>query len=221
MENNSLTSKGFRAFTTSVALSASLFFSVSCGDALGNISIPGVDGPYLSIDGDNVKITSTLEGLNIDQGFRFAIPEYAGSYIELSPSLDADGTLLSISVSITDLLDDSLQLLEPQSLPGGRSLPGVASGKLPAVAFTVNFFKNMSFYLGPKFFGVFIPISIDLGGPNNIISSRFYTDSIRAGTVSIVGKDINGENSGFLLLLDLTDVIKSNLRNISERSELQ
>jgi hypothetical protein len=198
-----------------MALSAA--FSTSCGDGNGmNLKIPGVDGPTVTLHDDNVLIAMVLQNVQLQGGVRYNIPEYSHSYIEISPDLQSNGTLLSVSVSLKDVFDDGLQLLDPKTLPGGRPLPGVASGKLPAVAFTIESLKNISFYLGPKFFGLFVPLKLDIG-LNNIISARFYTGKIRAGNLSMVGADENNENSGFLLLLDLSSSVKRRLKKVSRK----
>jgi hypothetical protein len=110
---------------------------------------------------------------------------------------------MSINIAIKDVANVGLQNLDPQSLPGGRALPGVSTGRLPAVAFTIQKFKGVSFYVGPKLFGVFIPLN-NLGIGNSIITARYYVSSTRVGNISLVGQDANGENSGLLLMLDLS-----------------
>lgn len=194
------------------------FLSTSCGDgsSSANLQIPGVVGPKVTLQEDNVLISIVLQNVELQGGLRYNIPKYENSYIEISPDLQSSGTLMSVYVSLKDVFNDDLGLLDPQSLPGGRPLPGVASGKLPAVAFTIQKLKNMSFYLGPKLFGVFVPVNLDIG-TNNIITARFYSGKIRAGNLSLVGKDTNGENSGFLLLLDMSSSTKKKLKKIMKK----
>ncbi|MDC1175142.1 hypothetical protein OAT67_07090 [Bacteriovoracaceae bacterium] len=201
--------------TMLIALSV---FSTSCGDgsSSANLQIPGVKGPTVTMQQDNVLISIVMENLELQGGLRYSIPKYQHSYIEISPDLQSNGTLLSVYVSLKDVFDGNLDLLDPQALPGGRPLPGVASGKLPAVAFTIQKLRNVSFYLGPKLFGIFMPINLDIG-TNNIISARFYSGKIRAGNLSMVGKDEMGENSGFLLLLDMGNSTKKRLKSVYKR----
>ena len=73
----------------------------------------------------------------------------------------------------------------------------------------------MAFYVGPKFFGVFVPVNMNIG-VDNIITARYYSGKARAGNISIVGKDSNGENSGFLLLLDMSATVKRKLKRIAQ-----
>ncbi len=179
-------------------------FSTSCGNgtSASNIQIPGVKNSAITLNNDSVLIAFVFENIQLDGGLRYNIPKYPNSYLEISPDLQSAGTLMSISIAIKDVANVGLQNLDPQSLPGGRALPGVASGRLPAVAFTILKFKGMSFYVGPKLFGVFIPLN-NLGIGNSVITARYFVSSTRVGNISLVGADANGENSGLLLMLDL------------------
>jgi hypothetical protein len=205
-----------RNLLVSTMILVSAAFGTSCGEGRTSLAIPGVDGPNLELQQDNILISMTFENIQLDGGLRYSIPKYNNSYIEIGPDLQSAGTLMSISVSLQDVFNGDLQLLPPQSLPGGRNLPGVSSGRLPAVAFTIPKWKNMAFYLGPKFFGVFVPVNLDIG-QDNIITARYYSGSSRAGNISLVGKDKDGENSGFVLLLDLNSTVKRNLKKVAKR----
>lgn len=181
-------------------------FSTSCGNGgagTSNIQIPGVSKSSVVLNNDSVLISFVFEQIQLDGGLRYNIPKYPNSYLEISPDLQSAGTLMSISIAIKDVANSSLQLLDPQSLPGGRALPGVAGGRLPAVAFTIEKFHGMSFYVGPKLFGVFIPLN-NLGIGNSIITARYYAGKARVGNLSLVGADATGANGGLLLMLDLS-----------------
>lgn len=180
-------------------------FSTSCGNgtSASNIQIPGVRKSAITLNNDSVLISFVFESIQLDGGLRYNIPKYPNSYLEISPDLQSAGTLMSINLAIKDVANGNLQLLDPQTLPGGRSLPGVAGGRLPAVAFSIEKFKGMSFYVGPKLFGVFVPLK-NLGIGTSIITARYYVSSTRVGNISLVGQDANGENSGILLMLDLS-----------------
>ncbi len=180
-------------------------FSTSCGNgtSASNIQIPGVSKSAITLNNDSVLISFVFSAIQLDGGLRYNIPKYPNSYLEISPDLQSAGTLMSINIAIKDVANVGLQNLDPQSLPGGRALPGVSTGRLPAVAFTITKFKGVSFYVGPKLFGVFIPLN-NLGIGNSIITARYYVSSTRVGNISLVGQDANGENSGLLLMLDLS-----------------
>ena len=180
-------------------------FSTSCGNgtSAANIKIPGVSKSAITLNNDSVLIAFVFDGIQLDGGLRYNIPKYPNSYLEISPDLQSSGTLMSINIALKDVAGSLIQTLDPQALPGGRALPGVASGRLPAVAFTIAKFKGMSFYVAPKLFGVFIPLN-NLGIGSSIITARYYVSSTRVGNISLVGADANGENSGLLLMLDLS-----------------
>ncbi|MCF8060451.1 MAG: hypothetical protein K9K67_14205 [Bacteriovoracaceae bacterium] len=191
-------------------------FGTSCGEGQSQLAIPGVNGPTLTLQQDQILISMVFENLQLEGGLRYNIPKYNNSYIAIEPDLQTTGTLMSINVSLQDVFNGDLQLLPPQSLPGGRNLPGVSTGRLPAVAFSIPKWKNMAFYLGPKFFGVFVPVKLDIG-TNNIVTARYYSGKVRAGNISLVGADENGENSGFVLLLDLSSSVKKRLKSIANK----
>ena len=105
--------------------------------------------------------------------------------------------------------------LDPLSLPGGRAIPGVSEGALPAVAFSIDKLKNMAFYVGPKIFGIWIPLKkLDLQGA--MITTRFYTGETRVGNLSLVGSDQNGENAGFFLALSVSSSQKRRLERVAD-----
>ena len=199
-----------------LATIATLGFTTSCGknDAT-NIDIAGVKGPKVSLLQDNMMITAVFENIQMDGGLRYNIPKYKYSFLEISPDVESNGTLMQVSISLKDIVEGGLDQLDPQKLPGGRNLPGVSSGSLPAVAFTVEKFKNMTMYVGKDVFGIFLPVNVGVEGA--IASFRYYIGEKRAGTVSLVGADANGENSGVLLMLDMKGQVKSQLMNVYKK----
>ncbi len=219
MRNSVTLTKNAKKVTfISLLLSLSLFFT-SCGSGTSglNQSIPGVNGPTVNLVGDNILIDIVFENLKVEGGARYAIPKYPNSYLELAPDLESDGTILAFSVSLDDILGDGVKRLDPLSLPGGRAIPGVSSGALPAVAFSIDKLKNVAFYVGPKVFGIWVPLNkLDLQGA--MITTRFYTDSKRVGNLSLVGADANGENAGFFLALSVNSSQKRSLERVADRN---
>ncbi|MBT3983270.1 MAG: hypothetical protein HOE90_18090 [Bacteriovoracaceae bacterium] len=206
-----------RSALTTVVLSFTLMLSTSCNKPEGeNPEIEGVTGPVLNLIEDNMIISIVFDDLVLDGGLRFPIPEYERSFVEVGPDFDSGGTLMTVSVSLQDLFDDKLKMLDPQTLPGGRPLPGVAGGTLPATAFSIQDWgmEDFAFYLGPKLFGSFIPFK--LGVPGAILTYRFYVDGKRMGNISLVGEDENGQNSGMFLILDVDQATEDYLRDVAE-----
>ncbi len=181
-----------------------------------SLEIPGVDGPTLHLVDDQLLISMVFENLVVDGGLRYPIPKYPNSHIEIAPDFESDGTLMVVAVDLDDVFSGHLDQLDPQALPGGRPLPGVASGKLPAVAFSIPKWNNMGFYLGPKLFGVFVPVP-GLNMQGAMVTARFYADGKRQGNISLVGEDTEGENSGFLLMLDLDSATTKKLKYLANK----
>lgn len=195
--------KKFKSLILSCSMVATLGFVSSCGSNSGsNIQIAGLKGPDVTLLNDSMLISIVFQNIQMDGGLRYNIPKYTNSYLEISPDASSGGTLMSVSVSLADLMNTGLQKLDPQKLPGGRNLPGVAGGSLPAVAFSIEKFHNMSFYLGPNIFAIFLPAETGVDG--SIATFNYYVSGKTAGTLSLVGKDTNGENSGVLLMLKVT-----------------
>ncbi len=199
-----------------VMFALSLFAFTGCGKDNGsNIQIEGVKGPNISLMQDQLLISMVFENVQLDGGLRYVIPKYKYSYLEISPDLQSSGTLMNVSIGLKDLIDGNLDMLDPQKLPGGRNLPGVASGSLPAVAFSIEKFNNMTVYAGKEVFGLFIPAKVGVDGA--IASFRYYIGDKKAGTISLIGRDENGENDGILLLLDMKGQVKSQLMKVYKK----
>lgn len=210
-----------KSIFTSLLIVTSLLFT-SCGKEDGkNVKIPGVQGPILTLIEDNIMISMVFEKLNLDFGGRFTIPQFPNSYVEIGPDAFSSGMLFAFSISLKDVLGDDIPYLDPQTLPGGRPLPGVIEGRIPAVAFTIEQFYDVTLYLGNKFLGVFVPVPhgiLDFMG-DRVATYRFYVEGKRAGNVSVAGPDQSGQNAGVLLLLDFNDFIKSKLKAIAKKYE--
>ncbi|MFT6071296.1 MAG: hypothetical protein ACJAT2_000478 [Bacteriovoracaceae bacterium] len=194
-----------------LAAAGLIFFSASCGDnQRDNLKIEGIDGPNIALIQDQILITTVFENIQIDGGLRYVLPKFENSYVEVGPDLNSNGTLMAVSVSISDLLGDLADTLDPQTLPGGRALPGVSGGSLPALAFTIKKWNNMTIYLGKEVFGIFYPFNLDIDGA--IATFRFYIGDKKSGNISLVGKDNDGENAGVLLLLEMDATTRKRLK---------
>ena len=205
-----------KKFLITATILTTLGFATSCGNnSASNIKIAGVQGPNVTLLQDNILISMVFENVQLDGGLRYNIPKYNYSYVEISPDLQSTGTLMSISVSLKDIVNGGLDQLDPQKLPGGRNIPGVATGSLPAVAFSIEKFHNMSFYLGKSVFGIFVPVNVGVNGA--IASFRYYIGQKAAGTISLVGADENNQNAGLLLMINLTGATKAKMMNVYKK----
>lgn len=193
-----------------------LGFATSCGNnAASNIQIAGVQGPTLSLVQDNLVVSMVFENIQLEGGLRYNIPKYKYSFVEISPDAQSSGTLMNITISLKDVINGNLDTLDPQKLPGGRNLPGVTTGALPAVAFSIQKFHNMAFYLGKNLFGIFVPVNVGVDGA--IASFRYYMNSKAAGTISLVGNDPQGENSGILLMINLSGATQTQMMKVYKK----
>lgn len=209
--------KQTKAVLLALTISTLSLLSISCGDGSDerNVQIPGVNGPVVTLLEDNVMISMVFENLIMDAGLRFNIPKYPNSYIELSPDMESEGTLLAFSISLQDIFDLNLETLDPTALPGGRPLPGILGGTLPSVAVQLDKLKEgTTLYIGKDIFGLFVPTNIDFQG---IASFKYYSSGKRTGNLHLVGNDVNGENSGILLMLNMKTSVKKKLRKIANK----
>lgn len=204
-----------RSLILAMLMSFALFLT-GCGNGgTANIQIPGVAGPTVKLEAQNIVIDVVFEKIMMEGGLHYAIPQLEDSFVDLSADPTTGGTHMAFTVSIAGLLKGYGAGVDPLKLPGGRLLPGVASGALPAVAFTVEKFQNVTFYIGKDVFGFFVPC--DVGFDANIASFRYYIGDKRGGNISMVGRDVDGANSGILLLLDMNNQVKGKLQNYLAR----
>jgi hypothetical protein len=175
-----------------------------CGGAGtgSNPTISGVNGPTVNFVNGTVVVSMVFDNISIDGGATVPIPKYPNSTFEVGPDFQSGGMLVSLTVSATDFLGNQGAGLNPQTLPGGRPLPGVAAGALPAIAVAIPKLDNAVLYLGPSVIGVFIPFK-QLNIAGTIATFRFYNSAKAAvGNISIVGSDANGANAGLLMMMD-------------------
>ena len=166
-----------------------------------NPQIAGVTGPNVEFVGGRVMLSMVLQNVSIDGGATIPIPKYPNSSLQVGPDFQSSGTLIMLTVSAADFLGTGTQGLDPQSLPGGRPLPSVAAGALPAIALQVPKLANMVFYVGPQVMGFFVPFNkLDLAG--SILTFRFHNSAGEAvGILGLVGSDQNGANAGILAMM--------------------
>jgi hypothetical protein len=209
----------FKQGLLKIGVLASAFIAValvtSCNgqnsDGGSNPIIDGVDGPHVSIVNNAVTISATLNNVIFQGGLTLAVPHTQKSYIEVSPNVQTGGMLLQMGLDLDDIagLETNANVLDPNQLPGGRPLPGIVGGQLPSIAVQVPQWNNATFYIGTAIVGVFIPVKFGAQGVTGTFLFYDSTGKKQIGTISIVGSDANGQNSGFLLLLNLKTMAPS------------
>jgi hypothetical protein len=191
---------------TSIALALFSVGLVGCGGSGGggtNPTIDGVDGPYVEYTAGKVYFSMILKNVEAVGGAMIPIPKYPNSVLQIGPDFNSAGTLLMLTIDASDWLANKGNGFDPQKLPGGRDLPGVIGGQMPAFALVLPDFHNAVFYVGPEVIGFFMPFGhFDTSGA--IISFRFYNKKNEpVGTLSLVGEDSDGKNCGLLALMNV------------------
>jgi hypothetical protein len=195
-----------------LAVSVSLLAFAGCNSPTtgsNTWSIEGVDGPTLTYSNNVATIYATLTNVTVTAGATVPIPDMPNSSIEIAPNVQGGGMLLQATISAADVAKlAGANLLPPTELPGGRPLPGVAGGTLPAIAVQVPALDNITFYVGANVFGLFVPVGNF--STDQIIGTFQYYDSSNnlMGDISVVGEDANGKNSGFLLMISIPAAAK-------------
>ncbi len=196
---------------TSLAVAMAITLS-ACGGKSGGInpSIDGITGPDVELVNGRLILSMVFNNISVDGGATIPIPKYPNSSVQVGPDFMSAGTLLVLTVSVTDFLGDKGTMFDPQTLPGGRPLPSVAAGKLPAIAIQVPQLFNSVFYVGPEVLGFFVPFNkLDLAG--SILTFRFHNKAGEPiGILGLVGSDASGKNAGILAMMraDLLGILK-------------
>jgi len=190
---------------------AALTLSSCGGSGAGvNPSIDGIVGPDVEFINGRVVLSMVFKNLQIDGGATIPVPKYPNSSVQVGPDFQSAGTLLVLTISATDFIKDKGTLFNPQTLPGGRPVPSVAAGSLPAIAVQVPQLFNTVFYVGPSVLGFFVPFNkLDLAG--SILTFRFHNKAGEAvGILGLVGSDSTGKNAGILAMIraDLIGILK-------------
>lgn len=187
-----------------------------------NTKIDGIVGPDVEVVDGKLLVSMVFQNLAIDGGATIPIPKYPNSSLQVGPDFQSNGTLLVLTIGVPDYIGNQGQGLDPQSLPGGRPLPAVASGVMPSIALTVPQLFNSVLYVGPQVIGFFVPFTkLNLQGA--ILSFRFHDKAANPiGVLSLVGADTNNQNAGILLMMraDLMGILgkpsNSTLRKLSQ-----
>lgn len=197
--------------TAGLAVAMAITVTACGGKGSGlNPQIEGVVGPDVELVNGRLVLSMVFNNVAIDGGATIPIPKYPNSSLQVGPDFQSNGTLLVLTISVTDFIGDKGQSMNPQTLPGGRPIPSVASGVMPALALRIPQLFNSVLYVGPEVIGFFVPFKkLDLAG--SIVSFRFYNKNQEpVGILSLVGSDAQGENAGILAMMraDLLGIFK-------------
>jgi hypothetical protein len=127
-----------------------------------------------------------------------------------------EGLFFQATLDFDDIENGDFEFVDPQALPGGRPLPGIVGGQLPAVALNVPAFMDTTFYLSKRVFGFFTPFKVNVDA---VITQRLVISGRHIGNISLVGIDENRENSGILLLFNLSKERVRELRKMIKKSK--
>lgn len=194
------------------AMFAVSVFLLSCvgGDGSQNPVVPGLRGPTVTISNTHVLVSTVFLDLRLSGGLRYPLPKLKDSYVELSPDLQSDGVLLAFSFSLEDILGRDLSDMQPMGLPGGRPIPEIPGGRMPGVAFTIQHFTNMVFYLSDDKMALYFPW-------NNTIPDMgfdYFVGERKMGRFYFVSPDIFAKNAGYLLVLNINNRTKRILKRL-------
>lgn len=189
--------KSLRLFSFSFFIMATLFFSSSCGQSGRNPRIEGVRGPFFDLSSDYVLMSMQFEKINLNGGAR--VPFMKKSFVDVVPAQDGEGTMMQIALHIEDIESEDFRFAPPQTLPGGRPIPGIIGGQLPAVAVNVPSFADTTFYIGPKVLGAFVPVKLET---NLSGSFRLWQGNKSIGLLHLIGQDENQENAGMAIMIN-------------------
>jgi len=170
----------------------------------GVLSIPGLRGPFFSIKDNHVRLELSCDELMMDGGLTYMFGGNTHSYLELSPHLTSEATIIKLSLSLKDA-SNSCTICLPSHLPGERAFPGIFSDSLPTIAIELKE-SRVRIYMGDELLGVFIPMHI--GIPHTIATFRLRSDRQKIGNISVVGLDKDGKNSGLFFLLNTKGYMK-------------
>jgi hypothetical protein len=197
-----------------VTLTLAFVFSVTlvgCGGSGSgtNPNIAGVTGPTVELVDGRFILSMGFSNVALNGGVTLPIPKYPNSSLSIGPDFASNGMLIVLTIAVQDFVNVNANGLNPQTLPGGRPLPGVAQGALPAIALQVPQLLNSVFYVGPQVLGFFVPFKgLNLAGA--ILTYRFFDKTgVQVGNISVVGQDQNKQNGGILVLVNIDSRIQT------------
>lgn len=207
--------RSFPSVLRALALGVTTAFAVSCGSQPELPKIEGVKGPFFNVMDGRVLISMTLEQVEIIGGLVVPMGKLPNSTVEVTPAQEG-GTLFQVAVDLKDIEMTDWNTVDPTQLPGGRPLPGIVGGQLPAFAVTVPQLADATVYASQKVFGFFLPFQLKVQA---IATFRIVINGKNMGNLSLVGQDSAGDNSGLLVLMNLNSAGKAELKRLLKHSK--
>lgn len=198
-------------------LTFALLLATSCGEQPKLPEIPGVKGPFFNVMDGKIMVTLKLLKANLNAGAKVPIPKTKESYFEVSPNIEDGGTLVVFYVAVDDLKEVDIGVGDPNTLPDGRPLPGVAGGTLENSLRLDTELLDTSFYFHEKLFGFFIPLGWDTNGFGGYWNVVINNKNI--GMLGAVASDDQGRGAGILLFLRLEALKDKQLKKLINLSE--
>ncbi|OFZ24623.1 MAG: hypothetical protein A2381_07230 [Bdellovibrionales bacterium RIFOXYB1_FULL_37_110] len=181
---------------------------ISCGNNK-NISIEGIDGPYILLSDQTLIMTMTFKNIKQESEASYKLPQFQNAYVEIGPSNNQE---LSITYrfNILELIEFDDGKLPLINLPDERGIPGMVGGSLPGIDFAINNFEYSSLYLSANHLGFFIPVA-SFEKFYSMTSFDYFINNKKAGSITMIGKEQNHHIPGILLLLDFDQDVKDDL----------
>jgi hypothetical protein len=158
----------------------------------------------LDIDKDTKDLILRLPMFPISglDGASLSIPieKIPGAKFSLEP-LSRGGSALVLRIPLRAVIRGDVQLSDPQRLPNGDKIPGIASGELPSTAVEILKAKSIvaSVYLSKAFVGVFVTTPFD---PYVTLSYPLKSATRTWGTFSTIAAK-SGANGGFFISVQI------------------
>ena len=199
----------------SLLLFITLTQSCSGEKAISNLKIPGLEGPFVSLVNKKILIDAVFTDKTfVKRDQKLALPKLKKSFLKIGPAMESGkGTALAFSIDINDVLEESRFRFGNLTLPGGRPIPGIKGGTLPAISFSVKKLHNMVFYIGFKALGLWIPLACYT--KKMIITKNFVIGKKVIGSLSLVGVDRNNKNAGVMLIINISAAQRKQLKKLA------
>jgi hypothetical protein len=207
----------FPAKISAVTIGLFSWLLVSCGSQPDLPKINGVKGPFFNVQDGKVLISVELERVSIPVGGSVKIDNMENSYLEVTPG-QFGGTLFQVTLDMKDVENGDFRFLDPKKLPDGRELPGIVGGVLPSVAINVREWRDVTFYLSKRVFGFFLPTNLDKVSNLPFTTFAINMNKRHIGNLSLMFKTKDSDQSGLLLLLNLSSSGKAELQRLLNHS---